>query len=247
MRTHRALALFLVTGLVVASCGGDGDKGATTTVPSSTAPTSTGPSTAGGDAPIPPSSDPARAERAKAAILQGSDLPPGWKEQEPGEGLDLEIAWADLTRCLGVERTGRPLGIATSPTYLRGLATQTRSTVEYMPEPSVQAISTALAGPKFNGCATDAFTADSKRSAPEGGVPGPVRVAPLDFVKLGQTTSATRINVEINLAELQVPVFQDLVVVLDGEKVIRMTFLNPGGPFPPELERSLVEKVVGRA
>ena len=184
---------------------------------------------------------------AKAAVLQATDLPAGWREQDPDGGLFIEATWQDLTRCLGVESTGQPLGIATSPTYVRGLATQARSTVEYVPEQRAQAIAAALAGPEYKECATKAFAADAKRSAPEGGVPGPVEVTPLDVPALGKVTSASRINVTMNLEELKVPIFQDFLVVFDGELVTRLMFLNPGGPFPPELERSLAEKVVARA
>jgi hypothetical protein len=49
------------------------------------------------------------------------------------------------------------------------------------------------------------------------------------------------------LDELQVPIFQDFLVFFDGDTVVRMFFLNPGGPFPPNLERSLVDKVLARA
>lgn len=245
MPRRKKFALLFVPALLVTGCGGDGDKGeaATTTVPpSSTAPGSTDPTPTN-----PVSSDPAKAEQAKAAIFQSSDLPAGWKEHDPEAGLNLETTWNDLTRCLGVDRKGQPLGIATSPTYLRGLATQARSTVEYLPAASTQPIAAALAGPRFKDCATKAFNADVKRSAPEGGVPGQVEVSSLDFPQLGQATSASRINVTINLDELEVPIFQDLIVVFDGDAVIRMMFLNPGGPFPPDLQRSLVDKAVGRA
>ncbi|HEV2766590.1 MAG TPA: hypothetical protein VGV63_02645 [Acidimicrobiales bacterium] len=175
------------------------------------------------------------------------DLPEGWEAQPPEEGLGLEATWQDLTSCLGSGGPEEPLGIATSPTFLRGLATQVRSTVEYVPEPQAQELAAVLAGPEFEQCAIDAFEEDAARSAPEGGVPGPVEVSPLDFQELGQQTLAWRVNVTIDLQGLEVPIFQDLVAVFDGEAVSRLMFLNPGSEFPPELQRTLVETVVDRA
>jgi len=245
MQTRRAHAFLLVAVLLMASCSGDGDSDEATAT-SSTAPSSTAPGSGGPGTEDPGSTDPAKAALAKAAITQSTDFPPGWGLQDPQEGLDVEILWQDITRCLGVERKAQPVGFATSPTYLRGLATQARATVEY-PESSAQSIASALAGPKFKDCATEAFTADVKRNAPEGGVPGPTTLSTLDFPKLGQATSATRVNATISLSELQVPIFQDYIVVFDGDAVIRTVFLNPGSAFPPDLQRSLVEKAVARA
>ena len=248
VRRHRVLGFLLVSTLLLAGCGegddGTGDAGTTTAPPETTETTSP---SSDGESVERESTDPEKAAQAEAAILRLEDLPEGWGEHHPEEGLGLEATWQDLTSCLGVEGPEQPLGIATSPTFLRDLATQVRSTVEYMPEAQAQEIATALAGPDFQQCATEAFAEDAARSAPEGGVPGPVEVSPLDVPELGEQTFAWRINVTINLEGLEVPIFQDLVVVFDGEAVSRLMFLNPGSEFPPQLQRTLVETVVDRA
>jgi len=189
------------------------------------------------------------AAKAKAATLQPTDFPPGFLAQpeEPGQGLGLETVWGDLTGCLGVGGTAQRTGVATSPTFLRGLATQGRSTVEYTTEDAASSIATALGGPKFQGCATEAFTADVKRSAPQGGKPGPAALAPRDAPLTAAKTFAYRVTATISLDELKVPLFQDFLVVFKGGAVIRMLFLNPGSEFPQDLERSLVDAVVSRA
>ena len=162
--------------------------------------------------------------------------------------LNLETVWGDLTRCLGVESTGPALGVATSQPFLRDLATQVRSTVEYMPEAAARAVANAVTGPNFTRCATEAFTVDAKRSAPEGATPSPTEVTRLDFPNLAQETSASRINVRMMFPDgFEVPIFQDFLVFFDGATVTRMFFLNPGRPFPPDLERQLVDKVLARA
>lgn len=236
------LPVLLVSTLLLAGCGGDDDS-------ADEAGTTTTETTEASDAESSnrEPTDPAKAEQAEAAVLRMEDFPEGWGEQDPEAGLDLEETWRDLTSCLGVDATGQPLGIATSPTFLRGLATQVRSTVEYLTAAQAQEIATALDGPELQQCATDAFAADAARSAPEGGVPGPVEVTPLEFPELGEETFAWRANVTIDLEGLEVPIFQDLVVVFDGEALSRIVFINPGSEFPPELQRTLVQTVVERA
>ncbi|MEO5679392.1 MAG: hypothetical protein ABIS47_06965, partial [Acidimicrobiales bacterium] len=233
--------------ILLAGCGGGAaDKGAAGTTASSGPP----PSPATSSAPAstsPPAADPAQEAKAQAAVIQLTDLPSGWKVQADDSGLQLERLWQELTGCLGVQSQGRASAVATSPTFLRGIGTQARSTVEYLPAPASQAVVTALGGPKLQGCATEAFQADVKRSSPQGGVPGPVTVAALPFSKLGSTTLAWRATAVIDLDGLKIPINQDLVVVVKGESLSRIAFLSPGEPFPSDLQRSLAEKVVNRA
>lgn len=253
----------LVTTLLVAGCGGGGENEAavttlapaefTTTVVEATttlAPTTTVPAATTTAAPAAAAVGPEQTAKAAAAVLQPADFPPGWKALGPDDpGLLLETLWADLTRCLGVA-PAQTVGIATSPTFLRGLATQARTTVEYMPAAAATTLVQAISGPKFQGCATSAFAADAltvaKRDLP-GATPGPVTIAPLNAPKAAPQTSAFRITFTMNLAELQVPISQDLHVIVVKGAVIRALFLNNGGEFPQDLERSLVQKVVARA
>lgn len=242
MNKHRALLFLLVATLWATACSGGAEEeaGTPTTLLSPGSSTSTTPTTS--------ETDPALAAKAKAATLQPADFPPGFEPQpeEPGQGLNIELLWTELTRCLGVTNP-RSAATGTSSTFKRGLATQGRSTVEYTTEPSATALSAALTGPKAQDCLLAAFKADLDRSKPEGSTPGPVKVTPRDVPAAGQKVLAWRINASVNLDELVVPLFQDFIVVLDGDTVVRMFFLNPGSEFPQELERTLVDKVVTRA
>jgi hypothetical protein len=226
----------LVSALLLAGCGDGGTTTATEEAPGT-------PVAAAGAAPASPEST-----KAAAATLQPGDFPAGFQPQpeEPGQGLSIERVWEELTRCLGVDAAAGRTGIATSPTFLRGLATQGRATVEYTSEATAGAVAAALAGPRFQSCATNAFNADVKRSAPEGGVPGPVTVTPAVAPPVAQRISAIRITVTINLDELKVPLFQDFLVAFERGALIRFFFLNPGSEFPQDLERSLMQQVISR-
>lgn len=240
MRGSRGIATLFVLTLAAGACGSGGgaaEQAGVGPAVSTPAPETT-----------PTTSSAAMVAKAQAAVLQTADFPPGFQPQAdaPGEGLDIERLWGELTGCLGVSTTAKGAA-ATSPTFLRGLATQARATVEYAPDSTATAVAAGLGGQKFQSCAKEAFGADVKRSAPGGAVPGPVAVAPLAGPPpVGAKAFAYRINVTLDLEGLKVPLFQDFVVVLDHGAVIRMLFLNPGSEFPQDLERSLIEKVVAR-
>lgn len=242
--SRRAIAGVLAACLLFAACGGDDEDedGAATTTTAADETESTQPSST-----VPASADEAQKAKAEGAVLKLTDFPEGWGEHEPGQGLALELTWNDLLGCLGVEESpDQPAGIAVSPTYLQGVGTQARSTVEYVAEDRAEALAAATTSGDYNRCITEVFTEDAVRSAPEGGTPGPLTVTPLDFPTLGDRTSATRIAFEMKVGELTIPINQDLIVVFEGGTISRFTFLNPGGPFAPALQRSLVEAVVDR-
>jgi len=240
MHNARRIAPLFVSVLLVAGCSSGGDTPSEPFAATQPAPAS--PEAAKAEGPD--------AGRAKAANLQPADFPPGFEPQpeDPVGGLQIERLWGELTRCLGVDSSAQRTGVASSPTFLRGLATQARSTVEYTSEASANAIAAAITGPKFQSCANEAFNADVKRAAPEGAVPGPVTVAAVAAPPsaVASKTSSFRITVTLKLDELTIPLHQDFHVSVDRGMVVRMLFLNPGSEFPPDLERSLVQKVTSR-
>lgn len=246
---HRILGAFLLTAVLVAGCGGGGDDDSAggTTVPSS-APPSTTPAPATTAVTVPTGPDPVLQAKAEAAILQPDDFPLGWTEQPQEEGLFIELLWQELTTCLGVYDPSQVKAKATSPTFLRGIATQARSTVTYTAPASADAIAAALEGPMFQECATPAFDADVERSKPDGSTHGPSAVAPIETLEIGQKTLSWRVNVTVFLSDLEVRINQNFLVVFEpGGVVIPLFFLNPGSPFPPELQQQLIDKVTSRA
>lgn len=248
MKRPALVAVLAVSALLLAACGGDGDgePGGTRT---STAPSPSTSTTPPSTIALVEGTDPALTARAQAATLQPGDFPTGFEPQpeEPGQGLNIETVWRDLTQCVGVENAVPPAGRATSPTFRRDIATQGRSTVEYTTEPRAAAVAAALAGPRAQECLMRAFVADLDRSKPEGSTPGPVTVTPRDVAQLGQRTLAWRAEASVDLSGLAVLLFQDYLVVFDGGTVIRLFFLSPGAEFPQQLEQELAQKVFSRA
>jgi hypothetical protein len=250
----RGSILVLLLSIVVSACGGGSSKtGSGTTLPPPTVASTTTSTTVA----APPTTNAALVAKATAALFQPTDFPAAFKPQ-PDQGgtcpadpnincssLSLETIWHDILTCLAVADT--PQAVATSATYLEGLATQARATVEYSTADSASAVEAAVTGPMFQPCVIKAFTADAKRSAPSGATPGAVTVAPLAAPQVGQKVSATRLNVTMNLSALPIKLYQDFVVVFNGGTIVRMFFLNPGSGFPSTLEQSLLQKVVTAA
>jgi hypothetical protein len=243
MRRHCVFLTLLLTAVLAASCSSKSTNTATTTVPASTstsaATTSTSATSGSGNTGL--------QARAAAAGLQASDFPAGWQAQDAqGSNLNLDTTWQAILSCTGV--SDQPMATATSPTYLRGQATQAQTTVEYTSASSAAALAAAVAGPKFQGCLTDAFNAAAKSNAPPGApAPPPVMISSLTAPAVGQKAYATRINVTMMAPGLTINIFQDFLVIFNGATVMRMLFLNPGSAFPPDLEQTLVTNVVNRA
>ena len=262
MKRHGAATLVVAGALVLTGCKGGAEAGGGTTTTVVVATTTGGPggttttvvtgpptSVVAGPTTTNPGTDPALVAKAKAAVMQTADFPTGFTPQpdEPGSGLNIEQVWSDLLTCLGVTAPARPPGYATSPTFLRGLATQGRSTVEYTTEAAASSIATALSGPKAQPCLTQAFTADVARSKPDGSTSGAATVTTQDVPAAGQKSMGWRITAQVHLDDLVVPLFQDFEVVVDKGTVIRTMFLNPGSEFPQDLEKTVVQHVVSRA
>lgn len=257
MKRHGAATLVIAGALVLGGCTGGSDAGGATTttaavpttVTTTGGPAATTTTVVAGPTTTNPGTDPSLIAKARSAVLQTADFPTGFAPQpdEPGTGVNIEQVWAELLTCLGVSTPARPPGYATSPTFLRGLATQGRSTVEYTSEAAASSISTALSGAKAQPCLAQVFTADVARSKPDNSTSGAATVTQHDVPAAGQKAMGWRINAEVHLDELVVPLFQDFEVVVDKGTVIRTMFLNPGSEFPQDLEKTLVQKVVSRA
>jgi len=251
-----APALLAVT--VLAGCGGGSSKAKPTTTlestPTTLETTTTVLATTTTTIPVTTSSGPATTAgdltaKAKAANLQVDDFTAGFAAQpdDPKGGLHIERLWGGLLTCLGVPKT-QPAGIASSPTIQRGLATQGASTVEYTTAAAIAAVTTALSAPKFQACSTQAFTDDLNLSKPDGATPGTVTVARRDYPPIGAVkVIAYRIKATLLLGDLPINLVQDFFVIFKDTAIIRLYYINPGADFPQDLQRSQLEKVVGRA
>lgn len=254
LRRNGVVITLTVVALVGAGCGSGTTSSAKKATPgpgstSTTVPTSSTAAPTGGSGTTPTTTAGPESAKAAAAVLQPTDFPYGWTPQpfDPTGGLHIERLWRNLTHCLNVDNTTPAPSVATAPTFLRGLATSATSSVEYTTPASATAIADALGGAKLQGCLTSAFNANAQLSHPQGAVPGPATVSVLAPPQVGDKAFAFRVNVTMSLSGLQIKLFHDFVVAFKGGTVIRMWFLNPGSGFPPDLEQTLLQNVVGRA
>lgn len=229
MRAPRPLTAMLVVLAMLTGCGDGeqrGDDGSPTT-------TVSGPM-----------------GKARAAVVQRADLPADWTILPEEARPDHDTTWRDLTNCLGLPDPSEfQAASASSPTYVTGMATQVSSTVAYAVDAArVDALVAALSTPGFRRCAEQAVGSDLQRNAPPEASVTDIQVAPLEFPKLGEATFASRGTATAKVGDaITIPVFTDLIVVLEDDVISRLTFINGGGPFPAALQRTLVETVAARA
>ena len=235
----RLLVSVVLSAVLLAACG-NGDDGASSTGTDDSA---------GEQAGEQAGEEPGEEARAEAAVLALADLPAGWRAQAEEDRPDHDTTWQALASCLETEDPGRTaVAAVTSPTFVSGVATQVTSSVAYLgSEEQVQAVAAAYTGEQFMACASEAFAGDVERNAPPGATVSDVEVAAFEFPDVGDAVAAHRVMARIDLGEVTVPLVMDVVTIFDGRAMSRMVFLNPGDPFPEELQRSLTEKVVGRA
>lgn len=242
MRTSRGAIPLVITALLLAGCGGDDDTSTTTTVPeaTTTVPDATT-TTADGNGPA--------ESGAEAAVLQADDLPAGWEANPEEERLDHETTWQALLACAGVTDPAEgEVENVSSPTFQTGLATLVTSAVSYYDSPEqVAALAEAFTGDDLAACAEEALLADVERNKPPEATLSDLVVTPGEFPEFGEATVSYRIDGTINIGPVAPPLYQDFVAVFDGDAVSRFNFLNPGTPFPEDLQRTLVETVVERA
>ena len=233
MHPRRSAAVLVVLALA-AACGGDGDDDSadatTTTAVDATSPSSG----AGGD------------EAAlEALVLQEGDFPPGWTS-EPAEPDEADDTGEDLEACLGIAVDDDSRPEAESRQFTQGPLTQASSSVSLAPDQAaVDTEFAAIQGPKFAGCAEQAFDAAADED-PEVAF-APSRAELLEFPDVGDGVVASRLSTTVTAEGQQIPIYADLVFVRQGLAELSFSFINAGEPFPTDLATELVQKVLARA
>ena len=184
---------------------------------------------------------------ARASVLKAGDAPPGWTAKPAGEQLDQEATWSDLLGCLGLGEAGkRQVATAASSTFAQGVATQAASTVSFVSDRRSEQVTAALAGKKANECVGKAFSAQLRRSGPPSAKVGPVKVAPFVIPSVEFPLVSFRGQSTVDTGAVQVLMFVDLVVLINGNSISRLMFMSTGGPVLQETQISLVNKQLKR-
>lgn len=247
MRSSRMLSLLVVPALLLVACGDGGDdEGASDTTVADVTTTAPDDTTTAPEDDEP--DDSGAQSDAEAALLVIGDLPSGWAAKPEAEELDLEPTWQDLLACGDItDPSEGEAASASSPTFLIGVGTQVTSTVAYYDSPErVTELAEALAREDILDCVGDAFLAGLERDNPPEFTFGDVTAAPLEFLGAGETSVGYRVTGTRNISAMSFELFQDFIVVFDGDSISRLFFTNPGEPFAEDLQRTLVETVTER-
>jgi len=192
------------------------------------------------------------AEKAlvKKVSLEASDLPPGWQRSPTPDAVGAQGDESRYAECLGRPdpKTVRTASIS-SDEFRLGDEMLVASTVRTMPnEAAAKADSAAEAGDRAVACLRVRFRNELGRRSAAGAAPGAVSVARLPGVDFGDATAAFRVTYTYPPANgVTKTTSVDVVHVRKGKVEINLTLLGDRQPFPADLERDLLTKVVGRA
>lgn len=220
MRARPAgLLLAVAVAVVLAGCGGNGDKTATTKGPTDQA-------------------------KARAIVLKAADFPPGWTSEPAGDAPDESAS--NLRSCMGLLPQASPMAeSATFHTVEPGSMTVDASVTVGRSVRLIDQDFNAFASDKALPCVLERFDAQAKRQTEA--TFGPGEAARLDFAQLGDATSAIRVKSVAVAGDQQIPFHLDIVVVKKGRVGLTFSFANAPEPFPAELATELACKVVDRA
>ena len=199
-----------------------------------------------GDKEGPAATDASLEARAKRAVLKQSDLPEGWaKGTGTGLAAGHEQAWVDIRDCIGAgEEIDAGAVRATSGPFESGGA-RVESIVTYVNAEQASGFALSMASLDAVDCGREALAAEAVRDAPQGETVARQEVAPLSLPRLANAASwAARSTTTYSSGPV---VVTDVVVLISEGALCRLAFVNEGGPFPQDLQQSLIEKVVSRA
>ncbi|MEN3315227.1 MAG: hypothetical protein V7605_1461 [Acidimicrobiaceae bacterium] len=192
------------------------------------------------------------AEKAlvKRVSLEASDLPPGWSRVPAPDPVGAEGDESRYAECLGRPdpKTVRTASVA-SDQFGSGDGTQVVSTVRTMPSEGVaKADSAAQQGDRAVACLRARLRNESGRRSAAGGAPSDVSVVRMPGLAFGDDTTAFRATFTYPPGDTAPKTTSvDVVHVRKGKVEIELSLSGTQQPFPGDLERDLLTKVVGRA
>lgn len=235
---HRAACLTLAALVLAggaAACGGSGS----------------GSSGGGAGDPIvqtAPAGDQGVADRANLVI---SDFPPEWRATPlPADAAAVNAANdRDFADCMGRPRPEEVrTANADSPDFS---ATDTRRVSS-----SAQMVKTdeiargdfvALKSDRGSSCLKQQIDREFARQLPASGPATTTTIERLDLPQFGEETAAYRLTATGVVEAQQVVTLIDLTFVRKGRAELSAAFINRSAPFPQDIQRSLLQRMVGRA
>ena len=237
-RLTAAAAAFLVAGTLVA-CGGGGGGGVD---PTAQAP---GATTAGGG---PGTGDQAVVARANLVI---SDFPTEWKSTPlPADAAAINAQNdRDFADCMGRPRpeeirtaTADSLDFSAADTRRASSSVQTVKTVDIAKDDFV-----ALRSDRGSSCLKTQMDKEFARQLPVSGAQTKTVIEKVDLPQFGDETVAYRVTATGVVDAQQVITVIDLVFVRKDRAQLSGAFINRTLPFPQDLEKTLLQRMVGRA
>jgi hypothetical protein len=105
----------------------------------------------------------------------------------------------------------------------------------------------AQSGPKFVSCTQQTFPQQFAATAPPGATSSNLSVIPVPPPVSTTDAVAYKTTATVHMGTITIPLTIDDVFIRRGRAEIALRFNNVGTPFPPALERQLMQTVLNRA
>ncbi len=190
----------------------------------------------------------AKAEVKKATVAR-PDLPPEWTQGPAPDPVGAEGDDSRFAACVGRPdpKTVRKAG-SRSEEFRLGDTLQITSTVQAMPDEAVaRADLAAQRGDRGGPCLRLRLTGAIDRQSASGKAPASVTVEALPGLDVGDESVAFRATLTYPAGDGDPKTtYVDIVEVRKGKLEVALTLTSAGQPFPADLERDLLTRIVGR-
>lgn len=205
----------------------------------------------GGDDPsilTAPAGDQAIADRANLVI---SDFPPEWRSTPVAAETSAANAANEraFAACMGrpppdQDRTA----VAYSPDFSSTDTRRVSSSVQMVKtDDIVRGDFVALKSDRGSSCLKQQIDHEFARQLPGSGAATITTIEKLDLPQFGEETAAYRLTSTSVVEAQQVITIIDLTFMRKGRAELSAAFINRTAAFPQELQRSLLQRMVGRA
>jgi hypothetical protein len=184
---------------------------------------------------------------AQRANLKLADFPPEWKSAPPAPANDeADNALAD---CMGRPRPDQTrTATADSQDFSAAETRRASSTVQVVRTVEIaQGDFAALHGERAAPCLKQQIDAEFTRQLPPDAPAQATTIERVDLPQFGEETVVYRVQATAMTQGQQVRTYIDLAFVRMGRSELSAAFLNRSTPFPADLQRTLLQRMVGRA
>ena len=187
------------------------------------------------------------AVRARRLVVRITDLPAGWTSRPHQRTPEDEQVERELRACLGGGQIPTRTAEADSDDFANAGSQVTSRAVVAPTVEQARREHDRAATPEFSRCLTEVFRRRFQRSPPEGAALQDLRADRLSVPPVADGLVAHRLTITLSAPQGNAVFYADLFVMRSERTSVSVNFVNPGSPFPADVERSVMDRLANRA